>query len=103
MSNLNFTESDLLKAIKKQQIEKLEQYGHLANGASREYQYGEFSAVPLWWLSGFDANKRRRLAHKLESKGLLKSFRVCGNNSKHSSLKFAVVGLDEEPKADAEG
>ena len=26
-----------------------------------------------------------------------------GNNSKHSLLKFAVVGLDEEPKADAEG
>ncbi|RZF53652.1 hypothetical protein EXE30_06665 [Acinetobacter halotolerans] len=103
MSNLNFTESELVEAIKKRQLEKLEQYGHLANGTSKDYQFGEFSAVPLWWLNEFDANKRRRMAHKLESKGLLKSFRVCGSKSKYSLLTFAVVGLSDEPKADTEG
>lgn len=103
MGNLNFTELDLLEAIKRQQLEILEQYGHLANGTPREYLFGEFSAVPLWWLSGFDVNKRRCIARKLESKNLLKSFRVNRGKSKYSLLAFAVVGLGEEQKADAEG
>lgn len=93
MSTKDFTEDDLIQEIKRLQLDMIERYSSLCNGMSELHKYGEFSSVPLWWMSKFDSSKRRRMAKKLEEKGILKSSRVSNGGNKYCLLKYHIVDL----------